>query len=390
MLICRECGSPNLNKNGGRRVICVDCGSAKNPIDTEEAAKASELAKKVQKFQDTNRIERKTFREHARISNALEIYSQELVKILKTHPVKKFKKKHNPISDTTLFVQLSDLHFNELVSLSNNRYDFKIASSRLKEFARRIKIYAHASKCSRVVVLMTGDFLNSDRRLDEMLNQATNRAQATFLGYLILRHFLNDIASIGQTDCYFVTGNESRIKDEMGFSKVTASDNYDVTIFHMLKIAFETSDRVSFHEGDPSEQVIKIGDEYFLLMHGTTMGTGNTQGKITQIVGKYALKGIKLRYVFYGHVHSSHISDWYARSSSLTGSNTYNENALHLIGRAAQNIFFYHGDGILDSIKIDLQGEFGEGYEIDSELEAYNVKSADKIKTHETIFKVVI
>ena len=125
-------------------------------------------------------------------------------------------------------------------------------------------------------------------------------------------------------------------------------------------------------------------------MHGESVGPSNTQAKITQVIGKYALKGIDIRFVMFGHVHSAHLSDWYARSSSLGGSNTYNENALTLVGRASQNIHVLHEDGLLDSIKVDLQGEFEHRYDIDKELEAYNVKSADKLKSNETILKVII
>lgn len=43
------------------------------------------LAKQKQKAQDTNRIERKVFREHARIENAVSAYAERLCELLEHH-----------------------------------------------------------------------------------------------------------------------------------------------------------------------------------------------------------------------------------------------------------------------------------------------------------------
>ena len=58
------------------------------------------LSKQKQKIQDLNRIQNKSFREHARIENALVEYNKEIIKLLKTEStntkVKNIKKPTKP------------------------------------------------------------------------------------------------------------------------------------------------------------------------------------------------------------------------------------------------------------------------------------------------------
>ena len=95
------------------------------------------LAKARQAQADTNRIERKAFREHARIENAVAAYTRELCSLLDergfTQGVKLSRIPEG--GESVLIVQLSDLHFNERVELPSNRYDFTVAAQRLRKLA---------------------------------------------------------------------------------------------------------------------------------------------------------------------------------------------------------------------------------------------------------------
>ena len=102
------------------------------------------------------------------------------------------------------------------------------------------------------------------------------------------------------------------------------------------------------------------------------------------------MNGIKIDFIICGHLHETMIRDQIARSASLVGSNTYSERALNLSGRAAQNIYIFTEDGRQD-IRIDLQEtDRYEGYDINTELEAYNAKSLKKTHQKHTIFKIII
>ena len=271
-----------------------------------------------------------------------------------------------------MLVQIADTHFNELVDMESNQYDFKIASQRLQKFAYYIKEYAKLHKATSFLVAITGDLINSDRRLDEKLSMATNRAKATFLGVHLLKHFIMDLQEFADVKVCCVTGNESRVNQELGWVDLCASDNYDFTIFEMLRLLLP---KIEFLRGDNAlEMVISINGNNVLVIHGHQLGrmTSNDVGKV---VSKYAHKGIIIDFIICGHLHETMIRDSIARSASLVGSNAYSEKALNLSGKAAQNIYIFTNDGRQD-VRIDLQETDGwDGYNIDEELFSYNTKS---------------
>ena len=344
------------------------------------------LAKQKQKFQDLNRIERKSFREGTRQENALEEYNTEIIKLLNRHSLKTklSKKKHN--TEAAIVVQIADTHFNELVDLESNKYDFDIASKRLQKYAYKVKEYVKFHKANKVLIAITGDLINSDRRLDELMAAATNRAMATFLGVHLLKHFILDINEIAEVQVCCVTGNESRVNQELGWVNLVSSDNYDFTIFEMLRLLLPD---INFLRGDALELVVEINGKNMLVIHGHQLGRMDSN-QVGKVISKYSAKGVIIDFIICGHLHETMIRDNIARSASLVGSNAYSENALNLAGTAAQNIYCFTDDGRHD-VRIDLQETNGwDGYNIKEELFAYNAKSVEKTHKKETIFKIII
>ena len=239
------------------------------------------------------------------------------------------------------------------------------------------------------MVALTGDLMNSDRRLDELLNQASNRAKATFLAVDIMQQVILDLNKRFNVSVANVVGNEGRANKELGWSNSVATDNYDYTIFTCLRYLFKES-KVHFIDGDPSEIVINVAGQNLLMLHGHGAVGAGVEKSINQICGRYSMKGVRIDYVIFGHVHSARVGDVFGRSSSMVGANDYSEKALNLGGRASQNAYVFYDNGNRDGIKIDLQNVDCKGYNIDKTLEAYNAKSAKKSKKTETIFKVVV
>ncbi len=355
--------------------------------DKEIVEENIKLAKQKQRAQDLNRIANKSFREYAREENALVEYNKELIKVLKENSLDVKLTKHKTKKGSVVLVQIADTHFNELVDMESNQYDFKIASQRLQKFAYYVKEYAKLHKATSFLVAITGDLINSDRRLDEKLSMATNRAKATFLGVHLLKHFILDLQEFADVKVCCVTGNESRVNQELGWVDLCASDNYDFTIFEMLRLLLP---KIEFLRGDNAlEMVISINGNNVLVIHGHQLGrmTSNDVGKV---VSKYAHKGIIIDFIICGHLHETMIRDSIARSASLVGSNAYSEKALNLSGKAAQNIYIFTNDGRQD-VRIDLQETDGwDGYNIDEELFSYNTKSLSKTYKKDTIFKIII
>ena len=345
------------------------------------------LAKQKQRFQDLNRISNKSFREGARLENALVEYNKELIKLLEKESIEVKLKKHKHASESVIVVQVADTHFNELVDLENgNKYDFNIASKRLQKYAYKVKEYSKFHKANKILVAISGDLLNSDRRLDEKLAQATNRAKATFLSVHLLKHFLMDLNEVSEVQVCCVTGNESRVNEELGWIDIVASDNYDFTIFEMLRLLLPD---INFIRGSALELVVEVNGKNMLVVHGHQLGKMDTN-QVGKIVSKYSAKGVIIDFIICGHLHETMIRDNIARSASLVGGNAYSENALNLAGTAAQNIYCFTNDGRHD-IRIDLQNtDLWEGYNINKELFAYNAKSVQKTHKKETIFKIII
>tara|TARA_Y100000593_G_scaffold50076_1_gene94400 strand:+ start:2953 stop:4116 length:1164 start_codon:yes stop_codon:yes gene_type:complete len=382
-----------MDRRGKQRWGCLSCKhKTVHPIhdaDLEIVRENVRLSKQKQKAQDKNRIFNKAFREHSRIENAVEEYSKELITLFENNNLNTTTTKHDINNKAVGVIQFSDVHFNELVDLENNKYDFRVASQRTRYFVNKAKMYFKTANISNIVVALTGDLMNSDRRLDELLNQATNRAKATFLGVDILQQAILDMNADFNVTVASIVGNEGRANKEMGWSNVVATDNYDYTIFQCLRFLFRDS-HVEFVHGDPSELVLNVAGQNLLMLHGHGSFRGKLETSVNQICGRYALKGIHIDYIIFGHVHSARVGDNFGRSSSMVGANDYSEKALNLNGRASQNCYIFYSNGNRDGIKVDLQNVSEKGYDIDKSLEAYNAKSHGKSRKRKTIFEVVV
>jgi len=352
--------------------------------------------KSKQKLMDSNRILRKQYREDYRVENAIEEYSKELIEInrkygekLSSIKVPVFDK--NVLSDRVGVVQLSDLHANEIIDLPHNKFDFIILSKRLKKFADTAIATFEAQGINTILIAMTGDLLNSDRRLDELLNQCVNRSKATILLQHLLTQFIVHLRQHFKVNITAVMGNESRVGFEWGSSDVACSDNYDFTVSANLKQKFEFAniEDITFGNIDKVEDVVNVNGQKWLLTHDCARFT-DSQVKSQSRIGAYYLRGEYVDYMIGGHIHCTRISDFASRSASMAGSNEYNETKMGLISRASQNLYSV-GKKDRIAMAIDLQDTEGvEGYPIISELEAYNAKSLAKTKDKKAILSIVI
>ncbi len=403
---CQYCDSENLCFNGynktrdRHRVLCKDCRHEFSiPIDNADDLPDGEiiasnvfLAKQNLRFRDSNRIERKAFREYARVENSITEYNKALLEVFNKYSLETTTTKHEYSEDTnaTAIVHFTDAHFNELINFPANKFNFDIASKRCKKFIAKVKQYLSPYNVHNVLFAMTGDVMNSDRLCDERMNMATNRAQATFLAVSIIEQMLLDLNEDYNVSVCYVSGNESRIQKDWGWSDILATDNYDTAVFNILKYIFRKSDSITFINGDPTELIVNVGGQNVLMLHGLTLGD-KVERAVQQIIGKYANRGTIIDFVICGHLHSCRISDVFARGSSLSGANDYSDKGLELISRASQNLHIIFDKNNRDSIKIDLQDTNGVvGYPIQNELEAYNAKSSDRLRKNEVVFKIVI
>lgn len=383
---CEETGHSIKRKSFMRAIQrCIKRAAQDSDIVATNVA----LAKKVQKFQDINRIERAAFRTVARRENALEEYNQSLVKVLKQYSDTDYSKVHDCFIDGgTGIIHLTDLHGGELINLPSNKYDYTIASQRLKKFATEAKLYFSSHGVSKVVITLTGDIINNDSIPDKLLNNALNRSKATLMMAHLLRYFILDINEEFSVHITGVSGNESRVLPDVGFAENIASHNFDYTILQILKIMFENAQGVTVFDCGYNEGVINIRGKNILLMHGhTTKGT--SLEKYVQLVrGRFASSGVMIDYVLLGHLHSTCVSNTFARGASLCGGNDYSQFGLNLDSKASQNLILITENEI-NVLMCDLQHTDGiEGYPIQIALAEYNSKSHEKLVRYESVYKL--
>lgn len=339
------------------------------------------VAKAKQKLQDRLRVERKQFREEIRNINALEDLYEEILNVLddKHSVFNTIKHEKLPNTPVTGIMQISDIHFNELVDLPFNQFDFKIAAKRLKKYVIKATRIFKAHGIKKVLIAFTGDMMNSDRRLDEIMNMATNRARACVLSAMVLKQVIIEMNKNFDLKICCVTGNESRMHQEMGSSEIMQTDNYDLIIHEILRIMFADKPGVEFIDGSFIELPLEVEGHNILFLHGHQIKMSQVSSQVQRLKGKWSDYGKNIDYVIFGHFHTARITDLFARSGGVCGANAYSDNQLQLSSRASQNIFIVDKEGI-DGIKIDLQNYSGiKGYRIEDKLKAYNSKAAAKI-----------
>lgn len=356
----------------------------------------SKEMKGKQRMMDQLRILRKERREENRVDNAIGALSKELVEINRKYGEKignvEVPKLGYDSSKKVGVIQISDWHSNEIINLPNNQYDFNILAKRAKKLIDEAIFLFNAHGIKKVLLASTGDMLNSDRRLDEILNQCVNRSKATILTQHIILQMILHLRQHFEVNIVSVLGNESRVGIEWHSSNNVVSDNYDFLIFANLKqiIEFSGIDGVTFGDIDKMESVVDLLGQKWLLSHDVGRATDkqkDTQSKI----GAYYLKGMPIDFILSGHIHASRSTDLSSRSASMAGSNEYNEHKMNLVGYSAQNLFIVGEGGDRQSIVVNLQNTDGiDGYSVEKELEAYNAKSSDKVRDDVAILKIVI
>lgn len=359
----------------------------------DEQAMTQELVrekKSNQRNKDKLNVLNKYNRQYARVQNVLLELTEKLTEQISYISADLKTYSHPETPSSVAVVQLSDTHFNELVDIPGNRYDFCVASQRLQKYASEVKRYCKVFNINRIIVAMTGDMLNSDRRLDEILAMATNRAKASALASSLISKFIVDLNQVANVDVVYVTGNESRIKDESGYVDLIASDNYDTIVFNTIRLLLRDKEGIGFIDTkDHLEVVININGANFLLLHGTNIGK-HTQASIQQIIGKYALKDVLIDYIIFGHIHYANVTDLYTRSGSLVGSNGYSDKGVSLMTKPSQAIHIVTEDKEIHNIRVELSNVKGyQGYDIKDDIEAYNPRMADNLQSSELAVKDV-
>lgn len=369
--------------NVSRRTINrVRNGEIDEGYDTPEEKDLTDyygsLARRSQRLADLNNNQRKQIRESARADNVIIELTKELTDVIESNAfsVRTQLKSHTrDASKPVGVIHLSDLHFGErVVGVNGNNYDLSILAARLRKYCRKATNIFKAQGITDVFIASTGDMINSDRRMDEIMSNANNRSKVLTSAVDILQQFIVDLNQNFNVTMASVCGNESRVGEYVGWADKSASENYDHTIHFVLECIFKDTDITVLPMTHPLEQVVDVNGVNILLIHGhnKTAVTSKAETEVAKIRSKYAVHGVTVDYVIFGHIHATYISDWFARGSSTVGANGYSDGALNLTSRAAQNCYIVNDDKSIDSIKIDLQQyDINDKYHVNPDIEEY-------------------
>jgi predicted phosphodiesterase len=314
-----------------------------------------------QKRRDVSIATRKSSREFNRDLNLVEQLNKSLIECigLSKFKVKRVAKtprlpKSITDEDNTLIVQISDTHFGEVIDLPNNKFDMKIASQAIAAHIKLSLLQAKSFKVSKVVLVLTGDLVNSWRRKDENMTNSDTLSSVILMATRILSGAIEELNLKYPVTVASIVGNESRFGDSCGSVDKIVSESFDFVIHNILELMFKDVDDVTFIPmGDPSECLLRVSEHNILLVHGHFIGKSMETG-VTKLYAKYATRGISLDQVLSGHIHSAYISDNFSRSSGLPGSNSYSDITLGLMSKKSQNCYLVGKELGIIGIKNDL------------------------------------
>lgn len=235
------------------------------------------------------------------------------------------------------FLVLSDWHIGKTVGLDGNRFDFEEARKRLTRLSVNVCKYLKLYNISTLHIALLGDFIHAQHRRDMKSVAQFVEIEAGVYCYHLIREFiesfrfsLNDIVISG------VVGNESRFDSHEFHTNINseAKNSIDYMIYEMLKSNFELIPEVTFNINGSNlfENVLKINNNFNILaIHGDKINQSNIDNEISKLKLKvFNEKREYIDYVVLGHIHSTLITDKYARNASLVGADEYASRGLNI------------------------------------------------------------
>lgn len=326
------------------------------------AAYLTKTEKAKQRAQDNARIANAKNRNAYRLVNAIEAQYESMADIYSRHAPKGYVRKTYRLDGKSPvgILHLSDLHLNEIVDTIGNKFDVKVGARRLRYLVDRAIHHFKSEGAKKVLIAATGDFVKNAKRLDEVMNNSANRMAFVFVVAEIIGQMIEHLVAEG-FEVHFagVCGNESRVHEEIGTTRILFGESFDFAVYGNLYFRYRHICGFVIGE-DPNECVVDVNGQGVLLMHGHGGGRGQPGAKAQKAISRYASlrQPIIVRMVLSGHIHEASIADYHARSASPVGGNGYSEYALGLVSRASQNVHLVWPEtagGGFDGFKIDLQ-----------------------------------
>ena len=310
-----------------------------------------------QLLRDKLRIERREGRLEDRINNVNKTLIENIRK-----GFDKFSFEHTPQPIENSYaggygvIQISDVHFNEVVDFPENIYNFEVAEERLNTLFTKAIHKFRIENVNNITIAFTGDLFNAEHVRDKLIMNEVTRAKALQKGFVIISKLIQRLIEEGfEISIASVLGNESRMNgfERMSGVDTLGADNFDFLLIVLLQTRFGNS--VTFlNDGDTLEYMLKLGDSNIILLHGDKIKHQSLSSQIENVKLRWFKEtGIMATYAIFGHKHSTLITDEFARSASVVGSNGYSKNSLNSTDSySSQNIYIIKEGIECTSIKL--------------------------------------
>ena len=336
--------------------------------------------------------ERNLFNKQLRELSSLEELNKEVIDGLsKLKPITMYIDKNvQPQQKTNdiLVLSIGDWHLGEISGeFKDTGFDMEIASRRLKKYAEYIKKEIVQNGITKVVIMCGGDICNNVTLLSKRLLQTSNRAVTTIMAVVLLQHLIKDIYSVCQNITFAGVGNnESRYDEDYFEDEYLITNCADYVVYNMLEIIFKDIPTIKFLGGRNCEKIVQINGQNVLLTHGVSCGKGDVEKNVQQMISRYSVKGVDIRYVLLSHIHCTRNSNYFSRHGSLCSGNAYSNTTLNLQTRASQNVLYISENGDIQSIMVDLENiDNIKGYDISNEVKKFNLRPRDTRKSLDEI-----
>lgn len=310
---------------------------------------------KNQRMQDENTLLKQQQRTYSRTANVYH-YIEEVIANMPKIEIDNtpFEYKENSCE---MIVQLSDLHIGKMFSNFNNSYNYEIAKKRLDKYCESVLLCAYNNGANKVIIVNTGDNINLDHRLDQLKESEFVRGEALVKAYELIVNFIKRLSeSVDITYCS-VVGNESRFdgKEFHTNSEDRIKDNFDYVLHKMIQA---TCNIPIIGDCDKFYQILNIKSKNIAVFHGDKIEQKNLTSNLLNLKTRILEEqGILIDYFIFGHIHETLISNNFARSASIVGSDSYSSTGLNIANNDISQLIHVVKDDSIQTIRIELKGE---------------------------------
>lgn len=279
----------------------------------------------------------------------------------------------NKISEETLVLFLSDIHYGEVISseemLDLNEYNCEIANKRLWVLADTVKKIAVTKligyKFNKLVIFVLGDIVSGTIHEELLEGNSGNIVDWVTGSSFVLAQLIRDLsASFATVEVVCVVGNHGRLKKKPYFKKRYVG--WDYLCYQMVKMLLNDQKNVTIDTPKSFWALKKIEGYTFLLMHGDDInswqgipfyGIKRAIAKLSEVLHS---NNRSFEYVALAHFHNLGYLDGakggILMNGSVKGMDEFGIGKLFVGSQACQYLIGVHKDhGVTFSYRIDLQ-----------------------------------